>query len=131
MLTSDEVIDHARLQRARPEQSHQCDDIFESIRLQSSHEIFHAARFELEDGGRLAIFEQLEGRRVVHRQIDDIERRLPALRTLCIDGAHGMIDDRQRAQTQKVELHEACSLDVILVELRDDRATAIFTIKAA
>ncbi len=68
VLALDEVIDHARLQRAGPEQRHQRDDVLETVRLQPLDQVLHAARFQLEDGGGLAALEQLEGLRIVHRQ---------------------------------------------------------------
>ncbi len=36
VLTVDEVIHHARLQRPRTEQGHQCDHVFEAVGLQTS-----------------------------------------------------------------------------------------------
>ena len=54
MLAVDEVVDHARLQRAGTEQRHQRDDVFEAVRLQAPDQVLHAARFELEHRGGLA-----------------------------------------------------------------------------
>ena len=43
MLTVDKVIHHARLQRPRTEQGHQCDHVFETVRLQAFDQVLHAA----------------------------------------------------------------------------------------
>ena len=64
-------------------------------------------------------FSSVVGRRVVHRQRVDVERRLAALARIAIDDLHGPVDDGERAQAQEVELDQARGLDVVLVELRD------------
>ena len=43
VLAGDEIVDHARLQRSRPEQGDQRDDVAEAVRLQTPDEILHAA----------------------------------------------------------------------------------------
>ncbi len=43
VLARDEVVDHARLQRARAEQRHQRDDVVEAVRLQLADQLLHAA----------------------------------------------------------------------------------------
>ena len=68
VLTVDEIIHHAGLQRAGPEQRDQRHDVLEAIRLQPADEILHAARLELEDGGGAAGLEQRVGGRVIHGQ---------------------------------------------------------------
>ena len=64
VLAVDEVIDHARLQRARAEQRDERHDVLEAVRLQAPHEVLHAARLELEDRGRAAGLQQREGLRI-------------------------------------------------------------------
>ena len=76
VLALDEVVDHARLQRAGAEQRDQRDDVFEAVGLQAADQVLHAARFELEHRRGLAALQQLVGRGVVHRQRRDVERRL-------------------------------------------------------
>ena len=125
VLARDEVVDHARLQRARPEQRDERDDVLEAVRLQAADQVLHAARFQLEHRGGLAALEQLVGRRVVHRQRADVERRLALALTLRVDDLDRPVDDRQRAQPEEVELHEARRLDVVLVELRHDVAAGV------
>ncbi len=53
MPVRDEVIDHARLQRARPEQRDKCDEVIEAIRSHALYEVAHTAGFELKHCGRL------------------------------------------------------------------------------
>ena len=43
VLAVDKVIHHARLQRPRPEQGHQGNDILEAVGLQTADQILHAA----------------------------------------------------------------------------------------
>ena len=52
-------------------------------------------------------------------QILDVERRLAGGGTAGVDRLHRPVDDRQRAQAEEVELHQADRLDVVLVELGD------------
>ena len=67
MLAIDEILDHARLQRTRPIQRKDGDEIIEMIRLQPLDQIAHASRFELKDCHRLAIAQQLVGPLIVDR----------------------------------------------------------------
>ena len=129
MLARDEVVDHAGLQGPRSEQGDQGDDVAESIRLQPADQILHAARLELEHRRRAAALQQLIGRRVLHRQSGDFERRFTRDRPARIDVAHGPIDDRERAQSQEVEFDETRGLDVVLVELRHRRGAAFLTVE--
>ena len=43
VLDVDVVVDHARLQRAGPEQRHQSDDVFKAVGSQTLDEVLHAA----------------------------------------------------------------------------------------
>lgn len=49
VLTVDKVIYHPGLQRTGTEQGHQRDHIFKAVRLQTLDQVFHTARFKLED----------------------------------------------------------------------------------
>ena len=121
VLAVDEIIHHAGLQRAGPEQRHQRHDVLEAIRLQAADEILHATRLELENGSGAAGLEQRVGRRVIHGQRAHRERwRLR--RPRAVDECRGALDDGERAQPQEVELHQPRRLDIVLVELGDDAA---------
>ena len=121
VLAVDEIIDHAGLQRAGPEQRDQRHDVLEAIRLQPADEILHAARLELEDGGGAAGLEQRVGGRVIHGQRAHRERRR-LRRPRAVDERRGALDDGERAQSEEVELHQPRRLHVVLVELGDDVA---------
>ncbi len=125
----DEVIDHSGLQWTGAEQRHERHDVLEAIRLQAPHEIFHAARFQLEHRGGPAGFQQREALRVGHRDRTDIQRRLAALRSDAIDDHQTLVDDRERAQAQEVELHQTRGFDVVLVELRNDVSALIVAVQ--
>ena len=80
VLAVDEVIDHARLQRAGTEQRHQRDDVLEAVGLQAPDQVLHAARLELEHRGGAARLEQRVGRGIVHRQRAELQRSARAAR---------------------------------------------------
>ena len=63
----DEVIHHAGAERAGAEEGDEGDDVFEGIRAQFADEFFHAAGFELEDGGGVSRLQQFVGGGVVQR----------------------------------------------------------------
>ena len=118
----DKVFHHARFQRPRTVQRDQRHDVLEGVRLQTLDQVFHAARFELEHGGSVGGLQQIVGCAVVERNGLYIEgfllRHLPHI-------SHRPIDDGQRAQPQKVELHQTDFFYVVLIELAD-RAVAAF-----
>ena len=95
------------------------------VRLQAPDQVLHAAGFQLEHRGGLRLRHEVVGRLVVHRQLPDVEQRLTARGAARVDDLHGAVDDRERAQSEEVELHEARGLDVVLVELRDDAAALV------
>jgi hypothetical protein len=124
VLAVDVGVDHAGLQRAGAEQGHQGDDFVEAVGHQFADQVLHAAGFELEHGGGPARLQQLEGGRVVHRQLFQFDGLFAGLPPLAVDRLHGPVDDRQRAQAEEVELDQADGFHVVLVELGDDAAAA-------
>jgi len=126
VLARDEIVDHARLQRAGAEQRDQRDDVLEGVGLQLLDQVAHAARFELEDRGGLAALEQRVGRRIVGRQRGDVDGCLAEFRAARVDRLDRPVDDRQRAQAEEVELDQPDRFDVVLVELRDQAFAAGF-----
>ena len=123
VLARDELVGH--LHRPRPKQRHDGREVVEPIGLQALDQIAHAERFQLEHRRRAALPEQLVGFRVVHGNGVDVERRLAAPGALAIDRRDGLVDDRQRLQAEEVELDEADRLEIVLVELRQQRAVGI------
>ncbi len=117
------------LQRARAEQRDERDDVLEAIGLQPAHEIFHAAGFQLEYRGGPAGFQQREALHIRHRDGADIQRRLGALGADAVDDHERFVDDRERAQAEEVEFHQARGFDVVLVELRNDVPTLVVAVQ--
>ena len=122
MFAVDEVFHHAGFQRTRTVQRNQRDDFFEVVRLQTADQVFHAARFQLEHGSGVVRLEQVVAGLVVERDAFDSERFLPRQNTQV---TYRPIDNGQRTQPQKVELHQSDRLHVVLVELTH-RAVAAF-----
>ena len=125
LLALDEVVHHAGLERSRPEQRDEGDDVLETARLQAPHELAHAPRFELEHPGGGARTDELVSLGVVGRHRAHVEGRLAG--TGRIDHRGGAIDDGQGLEPEEVELHEAHRLDVVLVELGHRRSAVRVT----
>ena len=117
MLTVDKVIYHPRLQRARAEQSHQRDHIFEAVRLQAFNQIFHAARFKLEDRGGFRALQHVEAFLVIQGDGGDIQRPFAVLLTALVDHLQRPVNDSERTQTEEVEFHQPGVFHVVLVKL--------------
>ena len=115
-LARDEVGDE--LHRAGPVERDERDDVLEARDRRLLQELAHAARFELEHGGGVAGAEDRERALVVERQRIEVDRRRRIEHPHVADGP---VEDRQRRESEEVELHEPDRLDVVLVELRDDR----------
>ncbi len=121
-----EVVDHAGLQGSGAKQCDQGNEVVELIRFQPFDQVTHAARFELEHRSRRRALQQAKGPGVFERNAADIDE-LGACGL--VDDPHGPVDDRQCLQAEEIELDETYSLDVVLVELRDDVRSAFFAIK--
>ena len=93
MFAVDEVIHHARLQRARTEQGHQGDHIVQGVGQQPLDQLLHAAGFELEHRRGFCPLEHLEGFAVVQGNGVDIERSLACCVTHLIHHLKCPIDD--------------------------------------
>ena len=129
VLTVDKVINHARLQRTRSEQRHQCDDIFKTVGLKTLDQVLHAARFELEYGSGLCRLEQAVNGLVVERYGVNVEPTLTFACAGLINHFDRPIDDGEGTQTKEVEFDQARIFDIVLIVLRDQPATAFITIK--
>ena len=119
VLTVDEVVHHARLQRAGAEQGHQGDHVFKAVGLELFDQLFHAARFKLEHRGGFRALQHVVGFFVVQRNQVDIDQfRFATALLLAMDGLHRPFDDGQSSQTEEVELHQASGFHVVFIELR-------------
>ncbi len=114
-LARDVVVDHAGLQRARPIQGDQRNDLAEGSRLQLHDEIGHARGFDLEYALGVALAEQVVGLRIVDRDRVDVEGLEAGL---LADHPLRIRHQGQRLQSQEVELDEADLLDAAHVVLR-------------
>ena len=114
----DEVLVHLSAHRPWTVERHGGDDVVEAVRPKLLEQALHAARFELEHVGRFARLEERVCRRVIHRDLVEVEGVALAIRTP-VDQLRRDIDDGQCPQAEEVELHEACRLDVVLVVLGD------------
>ncbi|SMG02914.1 titin [Burkholderia singularis] len=118
-----------QVHRPRPVQRYKRDDVLEAVGLRILQHPLHPAAFKLEHRDRVRFLEDLERSRIVERHLR--ERPVGLCRIEPADVALGPIEDRQRRQTQKVELHEADRLDVILVVLADDAAVVALRVQRA
>jgi hypothetical protein len=116
LLARDEVVDHARLQRPRPIERVERDQIVQALGLRLAQQLTHPRALELEDAIRLAVGEELVCFLVVQRNRVDVQR--DAFGPL--DLGQAVLDERQRAQAQEVHLEEADPLDFLHRPLRDD-----------
>ena len=98
--------------RARTIERDQRDQVLEPVGAHVDERLAHAAAFHLEHADRLAAAEHFVGLLVVERDLAEIDRN-PAPR----DEIDRPLEDRQRLQAQKVELHEPGRLDPFHVEL--------------
>ena len=129
MLTVDEVIHHARLQRAGAEQRHQRDHIFEAVRLQTLNQIFHATGFKLEDRRGFRALQHVETFLVIQRDRRDIQRRFAILLTAGVDHLQRPVNDGERAQPQEVEFDQPGVFHVVFIKLRYRVLTGLITVQ--
>jgi hypothetical protein len=127
LLAQDEVIHHPRAKRAWAVERKHGDDVFEAIRCQFLQELLHALRFNLEDGRGVGVLQDLVGRRVVETEQIQV---VPDAGEL-FDVTYRQIDNRQVAQTEEVELHQADFFDIVLVVLRNHRSATVGRIERA
>ena len=103
--------------RPRAVERHHGREVVHRGRLQLADVAAHARRLELEHAGRLARREQLEGLRVVERDVVEVDRDAAVLR----DQVHGLAQDREVGQAQEVELEQAQRLDAVHLVLGHER----------
>ena len=114
VLALDEVRN--QVHRTRPVQRDERDDVLEAVGPRPRQQLAHPAGFELEHGRRVARREDPVGAAIVERQRLEVERRR---RVEQLHEAQRPVEDRERREPEKVELHEPDGLDVVLVVLRD------------
>ncbi len=128
VFPGNEVVDHARLERTRTKQRNERHQIVEVIRFQTLYQVAHAAGFQLEDRAGAPRAQQLESRTIIERQRTNLERRGP-FRTRRVYGLDRPVDDGQCAQPEEIELHQANSLEPVLIELGHCRGFALHAVQ--
>jgi hypothetical protein len=113
----DEIVDQAAADRTGPVQGVDRDEILEPFGLQAPEDVPHPLRFELEHAGGSRLAEEVVDRGVVQEQRVEVR---PAPRDVG-DRGQGIVDQRQRLQSEEIHLEEADLLDVGHRELRRDR----------
>ncbi len=126
VLAVDEVVHHARLQRPRPVERHQRDDLLEAVGLQTLDQILHPAGFQLEHRGGLVILQQAEGVRIIQRDRVQVHALLGIHLADVLDRP---VDDGERTQAEEIELDQADRLDIVLVEVRHQRSAVVFAVQ--
>ncbi|ERJ36251.1 hypothetical protein L810_0713 [Burkholderia sp. AU4i] len=118
-----------QVHRARTVQRHERDDVLETVGLRILQHALHPAAFQLEHGDRVGLLQDLERGGIVERHLR--ERPVGLRRIEAADVALGPVEDRQRREAQKVELHEADGFDVVLVVLADHAAVVALRVQRA
>ena len=108
VLSVDELVRHAALERARPVERVQGDEVAEDLGLEVPEEILHARALELEDAVRVSRLEEGEGVLVVEGEGVDVEPTPGVL----LDEDEGVVDDGQVAKAEEVHLEKADGFDV-------------------
>ena len=103
-------------ERPGPVERVQRDEVVEPFRLRLAQRVPHARALELEHAAGLTVAEELVRRGVVEGHL--VERQRLALRLA--DVGHGVVEQGQRAQPEKVHLEQADPLDLLHGPLRGD-----------
>ena len=110
------VLDvHAGAERPRTIQRVQGHQVFEPVGRELADQRAHAAALQLEHADGVALPQHLVGRRVVQREVVDVDGRAPVRQQ-----PDRVLDDGQVPQPEEVHLQQAELLDAVHVELRDD-----------
>ena len=115
--------------RAGPVHRVERNQVFKARGQRLAQHALHAAAFKLEYGFGLAVLKQLVGGLVVKRHV--VEREVFLSLVARPDEVAGQFHDGERGQTQKVELHQAGSFHVVLVELAHGRVAARLLVQRA
>ena len=97
VLSIDEVFDHTRLEWARPEQGHQGNDVFKTVRAKTLDQLLHTSAFQLKYSRGLCALQQAVDRTIIKRYLIDIDRRCNVV--ALIDHRDSPIDDGKGSQT--------------------------------
>ena len=129
VLTVYKVGHHPRVQRTRAKQCHQCNHVFEVIWLEALNQIFHTARFKLEDRCGFGALKQIKSGLIFQIDGGDIQRRLIGFSALGVDHLHSPIDDGKCAQAKKVKLYQAGIFDIVFIVLSNQPFTGFIAVQ--
>jgi len=115
VLPLDEVLDHPGAERARAVEGVHRDEVLERLRVELAQVLRHAGGLELEDADRVAPAEEGVGLGVVEGEGVEVEAHAARREHL-----QAVLQDRQRAQAEKVHLEQPDLLAGAHVELRRD-----------
>ena len=108
--------DHAPFERAGSVEGRGGDDVGEFVGLHLGQQVAHPARLKLEDAFGFATLKQCKRGLVVERQLDRIDLD-PAMLSHIL---HGLVENREVPQPEKVHLEQTGLLDRRAFPLRDD-----------
>ncbi len=116
VLAIDEVVDHAALNGAGAIESVEGGEILDAGGMIAAKDVAHAVRFKLEDSGGIAAGEKFVGGFVVEREIIDVDFDA----TVLLNHFHGIVQDGERGEAEKIHLEKANALEGVHVVLRGD-----------
>ena len=116
VLGVDKGVDHARVQRARPVERDQGDQVGELFRLHAHQEVTHAVALQLEHAQAVPAAEQGVGLGVVHGDLAQIH----GLVQVELDQFERPVDHGQGLEAEKVEFDQPGFLGVLHVVLGED-----------
>ena len=90
------------LHRPGSEQTVGCNEIFKARRFQFTQKTAHPPRFKLEDANGIGIMKVFKNGRII--QVDGIQ--IDGFSMFFFNHMHRVLEDRQRAQPQKVHFQQ-------------------------
>ena len=112
MLTTDELRDVAH--RTGTVEGVHSDEVFEDCRLQFAQVFLHALRLKLEGADGAPLLIELVGLGIVDRDVIKVD----VYTSRTFDIRAGLLQLRERLQTQEVHLDESCRFDDVTIILR-------------
>lgn len=113
-----ERMHHVALDRARADERHFHDEVIEGARLHAREGVHLRPALHLEEADRVGTAEVVIHRRVIHRDAAEIEgdAACPA------DVEQAVLQQREHAQPQEIDLHQSHGIEVVLLPLDDGAA---------
>ena len=122
VLTLHIIVDHTALERTRPEQRQQGDDIFKTVRFHLLEQIAHTGTFQLKHSARTGIAEKREGFCIIFWNRIDIQLRSHR----GLNEIESIVNNRQSTQAEEIHLQQAQLFDIVHRKLSDNFVVASF-----